>query len=73
MMSVLRILLFNFIKAIGQHMENAGLDDVWVESGTFARNSTSAMMEVKAHYRAIRGHVIAYEELCRIKWELYQS
>ena len=24
-------ILFNFVKAIGQHMKNAGLDDVWVE------------------------------------------
>ena len=23
-------ILFNFMKAIDQHMENAGLDDVWV-------------------------------------------
>ena len=32
-----------FINAIGHHMGNAGLDDVWVESGAFAQNSTSAM------------------------------
>ena len=61
---------FNFMKAIGQHMKNAGLDDVWVESGAFAQNSTSAMMEGKAYIRAVRGHVIA---LCRIKWKLFQS
>ena len=37
--------LFNIMKAIEQHLENAGLDDVWVESGAFEQNSTSAMME----------------------------
>ena len=57
-------ILFNFMKVIGQHMENAGLDDVWVEFGAFSQNYTSAMMEGKAYIRAIRGHVIA---LCRIK------
>ena len=63
-------ILFHFMKAIDQHMENAGLDDVWVESGAFAQNSTSAMVEGKAYYRPVRGHVMAYEALCRIKWKL---
>ena len=57
-------ILFNLMKVIGQHMENAGLDDVWVESVAFSQNSTSAMMEGNAYIRAVRGHVIA---LCRIK------
>ena len=34
-------ILFNFMKAIDQHMVSAGLDDVWVEFGAFAHNSTS--------------------------------
>ena len=54
-------------------MKNAGLADVWVESGAFAQNSTSDMMEGKAYIRAVRGHVMAYEALCRIKWKLFQS
>ena len=48
-------ILFNFLKAIGQHMENAGLVDVWIESGLFAYNSTNQMMEGKSYYRAVRG------------------
>ena len=42
-------ILFNFMRAIGQYMENAGVDDVWVESGPFAQNYTSAMMDGEAH------------------------
>ena len=61
------------MKAIGQHMENEGLDGVWVESGAFAQNSTSDIMEGKTYYRAVRGHVMAFEALCRIKWKLFQS
>ena len=38
-------ILFNFLKAIGQHMENKGLADVWIESGVFAQNTTAAMLE----------------------------
>ena len=29
-------ILFNFLKAIGQHIESVGLDDIWVEAGSFA-------------------------------------
>ena len=64
-------IFFKFMNAIGKHMEHAGLDDVWVESAAFAQNSTSAMMEGKAYYRAVRVHVMAYEALCRTKWKLF--
>jgi len=30
---------FNFLKAPGQHMENAGMDDVQTEAGVFASNT----------------------------------
>ena len=62
-------ILFNFLKAIGQHFENSGLDDIWVESGLFAQNSVESMMDGKAYYRAVRGHTLAYEALSRIRWE----
>ena len=39
-------ILFNFMKAVGQHMENAGLDDVLVESGSFSQNSTVLFWKV---------------------------
>ena len=42
-------------------MGNAGLDDVWVESGAFAHNFTSPMLEGKSYYRAVRGHVMTYK------------
>ena len=68
MMGALHI-LFNFLKAIGQHFENSGLDDIWVESELFAQNSVESMMQGKAYYRAVRGHILAYEALSRIRWE----
>ena len=46
--------IFNFLKTIGQHMENTGLVDIWIESGAFAERSTSAMMDGKAYYRPVR-------------------
>lgn len=59
---------FNFLKVIGQHYDSSGLDDVWVESGLFAQNSTEAMLNGKAYYRAVRGHLWAYEALRSIWW-----
>ena len=44
-------ILFNFLKAIGQHCENAGLEDISVEYGLFAE-----MMDGKSYFRAVRGH-----------------
>ena len=64
-------ILFNFLKAIGQHFENAGLQDIWTDSGLFAANSTEAMLNGKAYYRSVRGHLLTYEALWRIKWEKF--
>ena len=49
-------ILFNFLKAIGQHVECAGLDDIWVDVGLFAQNSTPEMMDGKAYYRGVDTH-----------------
>ena len=65
--------LFNFLKVIGKHIESAGLEDIWVESGLFAPNSINAIMEGKAYYRAVRGHTLAYEALWRIRWKLFEA
>ncbi|XP_071479491.1 uncharacterized protein [Diadema antillarum] len=64
---------FNFLKAIGQHMESAGLDDLWTEAGVYATNTTDSMLDGKAYYRAVRGHQLTYEALWRIKWPLFQK
>jgi len=66
-------ILFNFLKAIGQHLENSGLEDIWIEAGTLAQNSTNAVLEGKAYYRAVRSHQLAYEALCRIKWTAFRK
>ncbi|WAR24223.1 P52K-like protein [Mya arenaria] len=64
---------FNFLKAIGQHMESAGLDDVWVDAGVYPPNVTSNMMEGKAYYRAVRAHILTYEALWRLRWTMFRS
>ena len=62
---------FNFQKAIGKHMENAGLDDPWTEAGVNAAHTTDAMLDGKAYYRAVRGHQLTYEALWNIKWPMF--
>jgi len=37
----------NFSKVIGQHMANRGLEDIWVESGVFGRNTAENIMNGK--------------------------
>ena len=62
---------FNFQKAIGKHMENAGLDDPWTEAAVNAAHTTDAMLDGKAYYRAVRGHQLTYEALWHIKWPMF--
>ena len=62
---------FNFLKAIGQHIGSAGLDYVWIESGVFAPNTTETVLEGKAYYRAVRGHMLAYKSLWHIRWRMF--
>lgn len=52
-------------------MENAGLEDVWVESELFGQNAVKSVMDGKHYYRAIQGHIWAYEALSHIKFEAY--
>lgn len=53
---------FNFLKAIGQHMESVGLDDLWTESGVYATNTTATILDGTAYYRTRRGYMLTYEE-----------
>lgn len=59
---------FNFLKAIGQHVESAGLDDLWIDSGVYPPNVTENKLDGKAYYRAVRAHTLTYETLWRLRW-----
>ena len=56
-------IIMNFMKAIGQHLEESGLKDVWVESGVFGENTAGHMMDGKSYNKAVRGHKFAVEAL----------
>ena len=58
---------FNFLRAIGQHMEYSGLEDIWVKTGLFGQNTASKVLEGMAYYRAVCGHLRTYEALWRLR------
>ena len=64
---------FNFLKAIRQHAESAGLDDLWIESGLYPANVTENMLTGKAYYRAVRAHTLTYEALWRLRWVIFRA
>lgn len=56
----------NFLRVIGQHMEDCGLTDVWIETGILGINAAQHAMAGKAYARAIRVHKITLQAL----WQL---
>jgi len=55
-------------KSISQHMDSAGLDDIWTEAGVYAVITTQTMLDGKAYYRDVRGHQLIYNALWRLRW-----
>jgi len=64
---------FNFFKIIGQHMDSAGLDDLWTEASVYGANTAQTMLDSKAHYCAVREHQLTYEALRHPKWSIFKS
>ena len=58
----------NFSKVIGQHMANCGLEDIWVESGVFGRNTAENIMKGKMWNRVFRAHKLTLAALWTVLW-----
>lgn len=56
----------NFMKAIGQHMANTGLAEIWIESGVLAEGSAIKVLSGKAYAKAMRIHKLTYQAFWRI-------
>lgn len=56
----------NYQKAIGQHMADSGLMEIWVESGIVAPGSADKALLGKAYNKAMRLHKLSYQALWRI-------
>lgn len=48
----------NFLKVIGQHTEDSGIHEIWVESGILGPNAAEKVKDGKAYARAMRAHKI---------------
>lgn len=56
----------NFMKAIGQHMANTGLAEMWIESGVLAEGSAVKVLNGKSYAKGMRMHKLTYQALWRI-------
>ena len=52
--------LLNFLKVIGQHMQDSGLADVWIESGLMGPNATDQALSGNNFSRGARAHKITF-------------
>ena len=58
---------------IGKRFQDAGLRDLYVESGVIAEGSVSGVMEGRKYNRAVRLHKLVYEALLRLTWTGFRS
>ena len=56
----------NFLKVLGQHMQDSGLAEIWVESGLFGPGTVNHVLEGKDYNKGVRGHKITVQAL----WQL---
>ena len=56
----------NFLKAIGDHMNGSGLNEVWVESGLLGQGTASLVLSGKAYNKGMRAHKLTVQALWRI-------
>ena len=56
------------LRIIGRRFADAGLRDVFVETGIVAQGSVSAVLEGRHYNRGMRAHKLMFEALLRLAW-----
>lgn len=56
----------NFLKVLGQHMEDTGLFEVFTESGILGPNTTEHAMSGKDYSKGVRAHKLCFQALWRV-------
>ena len=56
----------NFHRILGQHMQDCGLMDMWVNSGIIGPNAAEHVMAGKSYSRCTRIHKLTYQVLWRL-------
>lgn len=62
-----------FLSIIEKRLEDAGLKDIFVESGVLAEGSVAVVLEGRKYNRAIRVHKLMYEAFMRLSWSGFQT
>lgn len=63
----------NFLGVIGQHMQDSGLCDVWIECDILGPNAAKQVMSGKGYARGIRAHKLTLQALWQLLLPQLQS
>ena len=63
----------NFLKVIGQHTEDSGILQVWVESGLLGPNSAEKAKDGKSYAKAVRMHKLTWQALWQIMMRQFEN
>ena len=63
----------NFMKAIGQHYADSGLQEIWSESSVYGENTAHNSMMSKSYNRTTRAHKLTVEVPWIILWQNFKS
>ena len=63
----------NFLIVLGQHSEDIGLADLWVESGILGSNTADKLKEGKTYAKAMRVHKLTLQAIWKIFISLFKG
>lgn len=63
----------NFMRVIGQHFADSGLQEVWSESSVYGENTEKNNMTAKSYNRTVRGHKLTIEALWQVMWPHFRT
>ena len=61
----------NYLSLLGKKYAQSGLEDLLIESGVHAADTTSVLMLGKSYNRGIRAHKLCMEALFRLLWQAF--
>lgn len=56
----------NFLKVLGQHMQDSGLSEIWVESALLGPRTVERVLEGKEYSKGVRAHKVTLQAIWQI-------
>jgi hypothetical protein len=56
----------NFLKVLGQHMQESGLSEIWVESALLGPRTVERVLEGKEYSKGVRAHKVTLQAIWQI-------